>query len=320
MRSSLIYGLVLSAVIGVHGSESRAIEVDLGVPQNQARSIYLDQEYLKKLQFQNNDAEKVTARMLKLKGPLTAAQLQKWLDERVSLIISEEMKLESSIVVAPGVVQYPEASVMPTLERTKLSPDSPERSEPRAKPVLVMSNTGAALYVMGKENRILLGLKKTDGSFLPLVSPHHGFIQIGAGLFLERLRVNPQFQDAGANALSRLSTLFHESRHSDGHGATLGFMHAICPAGHDYAGYPACDKNLNGPYTVGAQVLKTLAQACGDCSTKEKTVLKMIEADSRSRILRTFKDGKGKLVQASNWSDRFEQIKSFTPTRGNGLE
>ena len=166
--------------------------------------------------------------------------------------------------------------------------------------------------MMGKQSKVLLALKKTDGSVLPLVSPHRGFIQIGEGLFLPRLRVNPAAQDLPANSVERLSTFFHESRHSDGHGKSLGFTHAICPEGHPYAGYPACDKNLNGPYTVGAQVLKTMAQACGDCSVKEKTIMKMIEADSRSRILKTFVDANGKTVAATNWSDRFEVIQKYS--------
>ena len=63
---------------------------------------------------------------------------------------------------------------------------------------------------------------------------------------------------------------------------------------------------------MGAQVLKTMAQACGDCSVKEKTIMKMIEADSRSRILKTFVDANGKKAVATNWSERFEVIQKYS--------
>jgi hypothetical protein len=311
--------LMVLLVIFCDSNQSLAIEVDLGVPAAQGRSLSLDQTYLKKLHFQNNQNDEVTKKLLGIKSLMTAPALQDWLDERVALVISEKMDLDQSIMVAPGVAQYPEPKTLPEPDRTTVKP-KPSGQGDASEPVLVMSNTGAALYMMAKENKVLLALKKTSGDLLPLLSPQGGVIQIGKGLFLERFRVNREVQDHPANSLSRLSTLFHESRHSDGHGATLGFMHAICPEGHAYAGYPACDKNLNGPYTVGAQVLSSLIEACEECTTKDKAILKMIEADSRSRVLKTFQDGKGRVVQAIAWSDRPEKMISFTRSGGSVLE
>ena len=316
MKKGFGFGFLAIIVGAVVSSQAFAVTVDSGVADDQRKSVEADQRYLKKLQYQNNADDQETARLLKISGPVTADKLQAWLDERVSTVVSESLDIQTSLMVAPGIANYPEASVFPKTEKPKLKPESNPTPPPAsggqdAKPVIVMANLGAAVYMMGKQNHVLLALRKADGTPLPMASPHHGFIQIGAGLFLDRFRVNPLSQDAPANALSRLSTFFHESRHSDGHGETLGFPHAICPEGHPYAGYPACDKNLNGPYTVGAQVLKTLSQACGECSTREKAILKIIEADSRSRILKSFPDENGKLVNAKNWSDRFEQIQSF---------
>jgi hypothetical protein len=318
MKVGFKFGMSAVVLTVVFSAQSMAVSLDSAVPLDQTKSVQQDQDYLKKLQYQNNPTDVATAKLLKIKGGLTAEKLQSWLDERVSLVVSEEMNLQGSLLVAPGEVVYPEADLMPKTEKPKASPERGPIASPgpgpgaeRPKPVMVMANIGAAVYMMGKQNKVLLALRKSDGSILPLTSPHHGFIQIGSGLFLERFRVNPVAQDAPANSVSRLSTFFHESRHSDGHGESLGFMHAICPEGHPYAGYPACDKNLNGPYTVGAQVMKSLSQACGECSTKEKAILKMIEADSRSRIMKKFPDETGKIVEARNLSDTFEQIKSF---------
>ena len=316
-NSKIGLGLVIASMI-VSGRVG-AVSVDTAIPADQSKSIQADQAYLNKLQYQNNEADRTTARLLGIRGPLTAQKLQGWLDERVNVVISENQDLNASILAAPGTAVYPEANVFPALESPKPKPATDPAPKPQSadapKPVVVMANIGAALYMMGKQSKVLLALKKTDGSLLPLVSPHGGFIQIGRGLFLERLRVNPAAQDLPANSVERLSTFFHESRHSDGHGKSLGFMHAICPEGHPYAGYAACDKNLNGPYTVGAQMLKTLAQACGECSVKEKTILKMIEADSRSRIMKTYQDESGKKVVATNWSDRFEKILKYSNAR-----
>jgi hypothetical protein len=313
------FHLMVLLVIFCGSNQSLAIEVDLGVPAAQGHSLSLDQTYLKKLHFKNNQNDEVTKKLLGIKSLITAPALQGWLDERVALVISEKMDLDQSIMVAPGVAQYPEPKILPEPDRTTVKP-KPSGQGAASEPVLVMSNTGAALYMMAKENKVLLALKKTNGDLLPLLSPQGGVIQIGKGLFLDRFRVNREVQDHPANSLSRLSTLFHETRHSDGHGVTLGFMHAICPEGHAYAGYPACDKNLNGPYTVGAQVLSSLIEACEECTTKDKTILKMIEADSRSRVLKTFQDGKGRVVQAIAWSDRPEKMISFTRSGGSVLE
>jgi hypothetical protein len=322
-----LIGSLVSVVLGLSAHTSvLAVEVDIGVPSPQAHSLFLDQGYLKKLQFQNNQIDENTKALLGIRGALNSQVLQEWLNERVGLVISEKMDIMKTVLVAPGKARYPEPATLPDPDPQPAKPaGKPSKPKPGSPgddegPVLVMSNTGAALYMMGKENQVLLALRKTDGELFPILTPRGGVIQIGAGLFLERFRVNPAAQDLPANSLSRLSTLFHESRHSDGHGKSLGFMHAICPEGHAYAGFPACDKNLNGPYTVGAQVLSSLIQACGDCSTKEKTVLKMIEADSRSRILKSYKDRAGKLMAAVNWSDRPEKMVSFARARESGLE
>ncbi|MBU6152678.1 MAG: hypothetical protein KGP28_00120 [Bdellovibrionales bacterium] len=298
-----------------------AIEIDHSVPKDQARSIELDQAYLDRLQFRHNEKDEVTKNLLGIDRAISPEVLREWLGQRVALIISERMDLEKSILVGSGRVVYPEPKTLPIPDLAGGNPKPVGGgSGGTHDPVIVMSNTGAGLYLLGKQNGVLLVLQRTDGSLFPILSPRSGVIQIGSGLFLERMRVNPNTQDHPANSISRLSTLFHEARHSDGNGQSLGFMHAICPEGHAYAGYPACDKNLNGPYTVGAQVLNTLIAACTECGTKEKTILKTIEADSRSRVLRAFINSKGISQRAMAWSDQPERIVSFKKKRIGDLE
>ena len=313
MKRSGWMGWTTTALVLFFSGRALGMELDSAVPAEQARSIQNDLALLGRLHYREGASAQETRKLLHIKGDVNGSSLSHWLNERVALVVSEQLDLEHSLVVAPGKAVYPEADRFPQLDPPKNKPESaPAPSDaPQRKPVIVMANLGSAFYLMAKQNKVLIGLKKTAGGVLPLVSPHGGFIQIGEGLFLKAFQVNPDGQDAPANSISRLSTFFHESRHSDGHGETLGFMHAICPEGHAYAGYPACDRNLNGPYTVGAQMLKTLAESCDQCSVREKTILKMIEADSRSRILKTFPGSAGKLETAKNWSDQYEKVRSY---------
>ncbi len=296
-----------------------AMSVDSGVPSDQARIIQQDQEYLRQLNFPNDSISAEARYLMGIQGQLSSKSLQSWLDERVSVVVSEGLDLRKSILVAPGTVTYPEAKIFPDREaRVPVPADSGPAPTPKpgnsirteSHPVIVMANMGAAVYMMGKQSEQLLGLRLSDNSTMGIVSPHHGFIQIGEGLFMERMRVNPESAEMPANRIARLAVFFHEARHSDGHGKSLSFGHAYCPAGHAYAGYPACDRNLNGPYTVGAKMLKAMGHACTDCSVKDKTALSLMQADSMSRILKFQKDG---VTPVKMWSPKFEQIISFKP-------
>ena len=82
-------------------------------------------------------------------------------------------------------------------------------------------------------------------------------------------------------------------------------MHTNCPAGHDYAGQPACDENLNGPYTVGTLMMAEMSKACEEnCSEKDKETLKLLVLDSASRILTTTHKGE----VSKDWDARPESL------------
>ena len=149
---------------------------------------------------------------------------------------------------------------------------------------MVMQNLGAALYILGKEHSTLIGFKVPDGDIVAVRSPRTGIIQIGEGLF-QNHDPSSKNLDSMSNRLFRLATFFHEAHHSDGNGESLTFEHALCPAGHLYAGYHACDRNLNGPYTIGATVMRMFANNCSECSVKQTEEMQLDSLDSFSRII-----------------------------------
>jgi hypothetical protein len=267
------------------------MKIDPGVPENQRKTVMADLNYLDQVRPKGEAADQETAKILEM-GRLTAQSLRAWLDARMTTIIPESIVLEKSVRLLSPAAFYQNPGLLPDIDPAVPTP-TPKPSNGAGtgnqfKPVVVMSNTGAGIYMFGKQKAKLLGLKLSDGSVVAVKSPRSGIIQIGEGLFLPRLQVNLENPEGSANRIGRLSTFFHEARHSDGGGKSLAFAHAMCPVGHAYQGYYACEKNLNGPYTVGAKTIKSLNEACSDCSAKEKTTLQMIQADSLSRVLPKF--------------------------------
>ena len=178
------------------------------------------------------------------------------------------------------------------------------------KAMTVMSNIGSALYMGGKNKRQIFNMKISRGLMrsaekVSVISPRAGIIQIGEGLFAPELTINKDAPDAMINSIFRLSTFFHEARHSDGNGTSLAFSHAICPKGHAYEDEAACDESLNGSYTVGAVMLMEMAQGCGEnCSEREKEILKVLILDDASRILKITHKGE----VATDWDATPESL------------
>jgi hypothetical protein len=108
---------------------------------------------------------------------------------------------------------------------------------------------------------------------------------VGSGLFTANSIPNVPL-NGFANSLVRLSTYFHESRHSDGNGTTTAFPHAECPSG-TFAGEDACDMNLNGPYAIQAILLKYFYNACEarGCTAIELKGLETKFDDFASRLI-----------------------------------
>lgn len=94
-----------------------------------------------------------------------------------------------------------------------------------------MTNIGAVLYQTGKDMGDLYSFRMDGIGSVVVKSPRTGILKIGSIYF------NELYEDDSMSASSlkfihslyRMATLFHEARHSDGHGDSLGFFHVKCP-------------------------------------------------------------------------------------------
>lgn len=273
------------------------------ISNTQMKAIDRDLSVLKNLKFKEPSAR--TLEIMKMEK-LDSGSATKWLNDRVSYIIAEKDASLSRILSGLAIYTekdfqlYPNASTNPLNDLNELM-GTTEKSNA----VTIMANIGAGVYMLGKQQQRLYGLKISRGFLkkqrrVPVTSPRVGIIQIGEGLFMRQFAINRNDDNAVSNSLSRLSTFFHEARHSDGNGTSLGFAHAICPDNHPMAGSAACDTNLNGPYTVGALMTAELAKSCDSCSVSEVEELKIRALDEMSRVLPVDKNGnKSKVLDDS---------------------
>lgn len=251
------------------------------VEKSQVRSLKNDLRYLYKSSAEKPDTKFLTYTQMQVgDGP----NMHNWLLNRVRYIYGEKADFgEKNLIAIDG--RFPKTPL----------PDIPEppkkilnKEEPEELGVTVMSNL-ASYYLMGKMYNLFIGFD-FDGEKVFVKSPRTGLLKVGRGLFLKEFRINKENVDHPSNSVSRLATLFHEARHSDGNGKSLLFMHDFCPADHYFAGAPACDRSGNGPYTIGGLAQKHLIQKCTTCSVAEKTALTAGVADSFGRVLLTVKN------------------------------
>lgn len=252
-----------------------------GVPKEQKQKLINDIEVLKNFHFREAPDQE-SLKLLDVKN-LETATMVKWLSDRVQYIVEEKDIEKFRLRASREDFVYPYPGQVPQIEIPSRLAANDDQG------ITVMSNIGTAFYFIGKLSDELLRLKLRVSFFksekIDITSPRVGILQIGEGLFLPKLDFNRENPQALSNSINRLSTLFHEARHSDGHGTHLGFFHAPCPSTHPYAGQAACDKNLNGPYAIGAQMLKEFAKNCSDCTEEETEQMKLSFLDSRSRII-----------------------------------
>lgn len=273
-----------------------------------------DMVALDNLKFQPADEETL---MLMDLPALNSQTAKEWLEKRVSYVIEEDALTVLKLLFKKTIFEdrkesnFPNASILPYgMDPANAAPAKKSKKEEEPKAVTVMANIGAALYYGGKTEGKVYGMKISRGFLkkaikVPVESPRTGIIQVGEGLFLDRLSINRTNPNALSNSINRLATFFHEARHSDGNGSSLSFFHASCPAGHDYAGVAACDENLNGPYTVGAVMTAEMLKACEEnCSPTEKEILKMLVLDSQNRIMKITRKG----TRATVWDARAESL------------
>jgi len=255
------------------------IQVSQDVPQNQVTRLQQDITLLKSMNFSQPDPELLSLMEIKDSSPGT---LLAWMQARIHFIIDENFDLTKNIVIAKSSYNYPN-SIIPTMETP---PKNPTDGDTQSGPVVtVMLNIGGAVYLMGKEQGSLLEMKIPGVGKEKMTSPRVGVLKVGQGLFAQLFKDPSLKPDSKPYVALRLATLFHEARHSDGNGASLGFLHAVCATG-TYAGYSACDRNLNGPYQVETAFLKSMIQSCTDCSEGDKNAMLALAADAASRQIK----------------------------------
>lgn len=315
MKSLIIASLIACSSF----AQANEIIISKKVKDSLTDTINSDLSYLRTAKFSPN-ADKRTLDIMELSA-LNNKSANVWLTDRVNYVIEEnaltlfKLLIKKVIYVERSNVQYPNPNVIPyALDSANnlfaLPTETLTEAVNEEEGVVVMSNTGAGLYMAGKEQKALYGMKVSRGLLkkshnVLITSPRAGIIQVGEGLFDLRYLVNNKDRNAVANKIDRLSTFFHEARHSDGNGVSLGFAHSKCPKGHDLEGAHACDSNKNGPYTVGALMHLELLKTCGTgCSEKDLEVSKLKILDSFNRILPL--DSKGQ--PTTNWDPKPESL------------
>ena len=304
MKKIILASLLATSAL-THASD---IIVSKGVKSNLRDLIEKDLNVLDNLKFKGD----TSAEDLKIIGlrKVDTSSATGWLSERVNYVIEEnaftlpKLLIKKVISVERSGVTFPNQDVLPY----GLANDMINEEEEKG--ITVMSNIGAGIYMGGKQQKQVYSLKISRGLLKKSIkavveSPRVGIIQIGEGLFMPQVNPNKANKEAVANSIYRLGVFFHEARHSDGNGVSLGFTHSKCPAGHNLEGAYACDENLNGPYTVGAIFTAEMLKACGDqCSEQEKSALMAEILDSYSRVVKINKKG----VPSTHWDATPESL------------
>jgi hypothetical protein len=265
------WGLLFLAAVslsscGLFKKNNSWVAFDSSVSDNQKDLLQGDLQLVGSLNFANVTYEDLDRIDL---PDLSGNSLAGFLQARVKFIVGEGFDASSQRNVVANYYNY-----SPSLMN--------EFSSAFDRVVTVMTNTGSAVYLDGKQSNTLYSINIADQNLI-VASPRVGIIKIGEGLF-SNSRVNSISPDSLGRRLLRLGTLFHESRHSDGNGSNAGFPHTKCNSG-DFAGYYACESNTNGPYNVEAMILKHFYEICYNCSESELSALQISAADAASRLV-----------------------------------
>ena len=268
-------------ISNVQANLDTMIRVSKKVPLKQRNILEKDLKRFKELHF--NRPNERTLKALGL-DQFDSDLAFKWLTDRVKLIVApDEIKDDLSNLTFQN--KHYNNLPLPRFDQYNFWLPEPPSIK---KTYIVMSNRGAAIYRSGKRKKKIYTYETPYDEFEKIVidSPRAGIIQIGEGLFMNAFSINRDKQQAFSNTIDRIAVFFHEARHSDGHGEHLGFFHDICPIDHDYVGLAACDRNLNGPYSVGAQMYKEMIKSCNArCSVSEKESLRHRYLSAQNRVI-----------------------------------
>jgi hypothetical protein len=214
---------------------------------------------------------------------LSPASLLGWLKERIHFVIEESYDLQPNVLNEEAV--FPNPGITPVSFGGTDEFKSGDVNVSNEQAALAVLNIGSMHYKTAKSQGWLISMFVPGIGDVTLTSPRAGIVKLSEGYFSERVigvGSEPQFHNARRTV--QLATLFHEARHTDGHGVHLGFEHMVCPQGHPFAGLSICDGNLNGPYALEAHLLNAMNRSCDKCSLRERELLRMAAYDAASRV------------------------------------
>lgn len=305
--------MTFALLICLNLTNATTIILAKNIKPNITEVLNQDLELLKRFSFLNADNPQLLS-MIDLTH-FSNESITTWLEERIRYVVSADitspvnLKLKRSIYIVEKNVIYPNADLAPLSSESLLkNKTTPEEEMDNSN--VQLSNIGASLYLSGKNEKILYGIKipyGTLGSSKKIVvnSPRVGIVQIGASFITTLINPSKKKIKAWSNSIFRLGTLFHEARHSDGNGHSLAFVHAVCPRGHAYEGARACDENLNGPYTIGAHMIAEMAKECDvNCSVMDKETLLLATYDYFGRVLSHPHQG----LKSTDWDPNPESL------------
>ncbi len=261
-------------------SISFAPEISTKFTNKQIRTIYRDLDFLSKMKEWRDFDPEIT-RGTDLAGGASNDLLQ-WLGERVKYLVIGKTGALPAFYASDETRLYPNGDTFPEAMDNLFIVENHNQQT-------MMANLGVSYYLFGKSRRRLISLNIAEHfpfvpEILDITSPRVGLIEVNRSFFNKESSITG-LGNRPADKLLRLSFIFHEGRHSDGHGESLGFFHSTCPAGHDYAGRLACDTPANGAYQVSATFLKKSAEVCESCDEASKEALRLAYLDARNRIL-----------------------------------
>lgn len=237
-----------------------------------AKLLKEDIEFLYSLPAMNDSNGFLELSQMKM---IDGPNLHNWFVNRIRYFVSQGVNLELLYGQTGQPYVYDNQNAISVLQKEAMN-----RIEEN---VVLASNLGSGLYLLGKQRRTL-GTFTINGRTRPILSPRIGVVTLTDAYFDQQYLPNPN-PSANVSRLYRLSMLFHESRHSDGNGLGTGFLHEVCPVGHPYAGEKACDKMENGSYGMEARFDKVLSKNCKGCKPSEVEELRMMSLDNFSRII-----------------------------------
>ena len=268
---------------------AQAIEFDRSVTLEQQRIVERDLENLCRLNYDLQSKEAYAAkRILQMVFEIeevNCATLRDWLQERVKWITGD-FKFKERVFI-----QREEPTLWDSVHWYWFYIVQ-ERTFERA-----MNGYAFAMNLGGELIDLLQRVEKSEwissyrfGEFktwfkfirddgrpvlLPIATPRVGIISLARDFFLHPSHPNPLQADSLSNSLYRMGLLFHEARHSDGHGEHLIFPHDAPCSQTDLMkeSEMGCDSASNGAYGIEFAFLNYAIQTCERCNPEEKEIL-----------------------------------------------